>query len=61
MAGSPAKIEAILGALRGGWVNQLVTDSSTAEAVLALDKADILVERELESESGFDYRADFVD
>ena len=38
VAGSHAKTEAILGALRGGWVNQLVTDSSTAEAVLALDK-----------------------
>jgi DNA-binding transcriptional regulator LsrR (DeoR family) len=38
VAGSPAKVKAILGALRGGWVNQLVTDSITAEAVLALDK-----------------------
>ncbi|UCC53456.1 MAG: hypothetical protein JSV68_05695, partial [Anaerolineaceae bacterium] len=40
VAGGHAKIEAILGALRGGWVNQLVTDSSTAEAVLALDSVE---------------------
>ena len=38
VAGSHAKVEAILGSLRGGWVNQLVIDSSTAEAVLALDQ-----------------------
>ena len=38
VAGSQAKVEPILGALRGGWVNQLVTDSMTAEAVLALDR-----------------------
>ncbi|NCF67756.1 MAG: hypothetical protein GWP61_17460 [Chloroflexi bacterium] len=40
VAGSHAKIEAILGALRGGWINQLVTDSSTAGAVLALDSVE---------------------
>lgn len=44
VAGSHAKVEAILGALRGGWINQLVTDSSTAEEVLALDKSEKLVE-----------------
>jgi DNA-binding transcriptional regulator LsrR (DeoR family) len=38
VAGSHAKVEAILGALRGRWVNQLVTDRSTAEAVMALDR-----------------------
>lgn len=37
VSGNRAKAEAILGALRGGYVNQLVTDSITAEAVLALD------------------------
>lgn len=36
-AGGQAKVEAILGALRGGYANLLVTDSETAEAVLALD------------------------
>ena len=40
VAGSLAKIEAILGALRGGWINQLVTDSSTAGAVLARDNVE---------------------
>ena len=34
VAGGVAKAEAILGALRGGYVNLLVTDSETAEAVL---------------------------
>jgi DNA-binding transcriptional regulator LsrR (DeoR family) len=38
VAGGHAKAEAILGALRGGYVNQLLTDSHTAEAVLALDR-----------------------
>jgi DNA-binding transcriptional regulator LsrR (DeoR family) len=38
VAGSRVKTDAILGALRGGYVNQLVTDSNTAAAVLALDK-----------------------
>ena len=39
VAGSLVKTDAILGALRGGFVNQLITDSSTAAAVLALDGA----------------------
>lgn len=38
VAGGHAKTEAILGALRGGYVNQLMIDSGTAEAVLALDQ-----------------------
>ncbi len=38
VAGDVAKAPAILGALRGGYVNLLVTDSATAEAVLRLDK-----------------------
>jgi DNA-binding transcriptional regulator LsrR (DeoR family) len=37
VAGGVAKAEAILGALRGGYVNLLVTDSETAEAVLNND------------------------
>lgn len=37
VAGDMAKAQAVLGALRGGYVNMLVTDSDTAEAVLALD------------------------
>ena len=37
VAGGVAKAEAILGALRGGYVNLLVTDSETAEAVLDRD------------------------
>ena len=36
VAGDIAKAQAVLGALRGGYVNLLVTDSDTAEAVLAL-------------------------
>lgn len=39
VAGGVSKAEAILGALRGGYVNLLVTDSETAEAVLIKDKA----------------------
>lgn len=46
VAGSEAKVEAILGALRGGWVNQLVIDSSTAEAVLSLNKLGKMAELE---------------
>lgn len=38
VAGGVAKAEAILGALRGGYVNLLVTDSETAEAVLEIDR-----------------------
>lgn len=37
VAGGIAKADAILGALRGGYVNLLVTDSETAEVVLAKD------------------------
>ena len=37
VADGPAKVAPILGALRGGFVNTLVTDVRTAEAVLALD------------------------
>ena len=37
VAGGVAKAEAILGALRGGYANLLVTDSETAEAVLNRD------------------------
>ena len=35
IAGGPRKYEAILGALRGGWINVLITDSTTAERLLA--------------------------
>jgi deoxyribonucleoside regulator len=37
VAGGPAKVRPILGALRGGLVTHLVTDQRTAEAVLELD------------------------
>ncbi|MDQ3127577.1 MAG: helix-turn-helix domain-containing protein [Chloroflexota bacterium] len=37
VAGGPAKVRPILGALRGGLISTLVTDQPTAEAVLALD------------------------
>ncbi|HUQ78898.1 MAG TPA: sugar-binding domain-containing protein [Patescibacteria group bacterium] len=37
VAGGPAKVRPILGALRGGFPTILVTDQPTAEAVLALD------------------------
>jgi deoxyribonucleoside regulator len=40
VAGGPAKVEPILGALRSGVVTSLVTDQPTAEAVLALDRDD---------------------
>lgn len=43
VAGSPAKAKAILGSLRGGYVNQLVTDSITAQAILDLDDQDVMV------------------
>lgn len=39
VAGGEAKAEAILGALRGGHVNVLVTDDVAARKVLALDQA----------------------
>jgi len=37
IAGGSEKFEAILGAIRGGFVNTLITDSSTAEKLLAID------------------------
>jgi DNA-binding transcriptional regulator LsrR (DeoR family) len=37
VAGGPSKVEPILGALRGRFVNTLVTDVATAEAVVDLD------------------------
>jgi DNA-binding transcriptional regulator LsrR (DeoR family) len=39
VAGGPAKVRPILGALRAGLVTTLVTDQRTAEAVVALDDA----------------------
>ena len=39
VAGGAPKVEPILGALRGGLVNLLVTDSATATQVLELDAA----------------------
>lgn len=39
VAGGDAKVRPILGALRGGYVNVLVTDGGTAAQVLALDEA----------------------
>lgn len=35
VAGGPAKIAAIRGALKGGWVNTLVTDATTAQELIA--------------------------
>ena len=37
VASGPAKVAPILGGLRSGVVNTLVTDVATAEAVVALD------------------------
>jgi DNA-binding transcriptional regulator LsrR (DeoR family) len=39
VAGGPAKVAPILGALRGGMLTTLVTDEPSAEAVIALDTA----------------------
>jgi DNA-binding transcriptional regulator LsrR (DeoR family) len=39
VAGGPRKVQAILAALRGQWINVLITDKRTAEALLNLDKA----------------------
>jgi deoxyribonucleoside regulator len=39
VAGSSRKGAAILGALRGGYVNVLITDDQAAKKVLALHKA----------------------
>jgi len=38
VAGNPEKSEAILGAIRGGFINALVTDNLTAIRVLELDQ-----------------------
>ncbi|MDX1412630.1 MAG: sugar-binding transcriptional regulator [Candidatus Promineifilaceae bacterium] len=46
VSGGHAKVESILGALRGGYVNQLVTDSITAEAVLALANEEVVNKKE---------------
>ena len=37
VAGNRAKARAILGALRGGYVNVLITDNGTAQEILAID------------------------
>lgn len=37
VAGGASKVKPILGALRGGLINILVTDTSTAQAILSLD------------------------
>ncbi|PZN11217.1 MAG: DNA-binding transcriptional regulator [Bacillota bacterium] len=39
VAGGPAKVRALLGALRGGYVKTLITDAATARALLAADGA----------------------
>jgi hypothetical protein len=36
VAGGTRKIEAILAALRGKWINVLITDKRTAESLLSL-------------------------
>jgi len=33
IAGGKHKLSAILGALRGGWINVLITDQFTAQAI----------------------------
>jgi len=38
VAGGPGKVESILGALRGGYINVLVTDSITARKLLDLER-----------------------
>lgn len=38
VAGGPDKVPAIRGALRGGWINGLITDRLTAEALLRKDQ-----------------------
>ena len=38
VAGLEMKAEAILGAVRGGYINTLITDEEAAKAVLALCK-----------------------
>lgn len=39
VAGGPAKVRALLGALRGGYVKTLITDAGTARALLTADGA----------------------
>jgi len=39
VAGGPSKTEAIRAALAGGWINCLITDTYTAERLLAVDPA----------------------
>ena len=46
VAGSVEKAEAILGAIRGGFINVLVTDSLTALRVLELDQIPKLTTKE---------------
>lgn len=40
VAGGMAKVPAILGALRGGYLNVLITDEATAQAILARHRAE---------------------
>jgi DNA-binding transcriptional regulator LsrR (DeoR family) len=42
IAGGMEKINAILGALRGGYIKTLITDAATAQAVLAEDKKEVI-------------------
>ncbi|MEN6523262.1 MAG: sugar-binding transcriptional regulator [Anaerolineaceae bacterium] len=42
IAGGMEKINAILGALRGGYVKTLITDAATAQAVLVEDKKEVI-------------------
>jgi len=44
IAGGMEKTKAILGALNGGYVNTLITDSATAQAVLAEDRKEVIQE-----------------
>jgi deoxyribonucleoside regulator len=39
VAGGPDKAAPLLGAIRGGWIDILVTDEQTARSILALDEA----------------------
>jgi len=39
IAGGPSKLQAIRGALAGGWINVLITDRFTAERLVAVDGA----------------------
>ena len=38
IAGGPEKVAPLLGALRGGYINGLVTDEQTAQGLLRLDE-----------------------